>query len=381
MAESVIVAIHGVGNRDEEKWIEREVRPLAEALGRTVGDDLLPVFWGDLAPVNTSFASIPLGDEGLPLAVVTEALSGNGHRPSDEAVDALTERVMAEVEKRAGEVRAIEAEAAVREAIAETRVTTDRVVEMPELAEALAEVVLATDPAGTAEISLGFPAQQLKKAMRSVIGAVDRGLGRELGKALQALLRDREAGLAATFAKTAGDVLCYSRAGSASARMRGRLDTVYQQAAAKSSHVHLIAHSLGAYIATEWLLGAPAVCEDGQVATAQRARVADVFVTFGAQVALFSELYGLAGEGEDVWKDRPLPIHVNTWANVWHQLDPLAFVFSRVLRFGEGDGEAVHDFRLELASIPDDLKELSVHGAYWKDERFQRWLRDQLAGV
>lgn len=54
MAESVIVAIHGVGNRDEQKWIEREVHPLAEALGRTVGEDLLPVFWGDLAPANTS---------------------------------------------------------------------------------------------------------------------------------------------------------------------------------------------------------------------------------------------------------------------------------------------------------------------------------------
>ena len=98
-------------------------------------------------------------------------------------------------------------------------------------------------------------------------------------------------------------------------------------------------------------------------------------------MSLFSELQGLLGVGDvprASTNPQVLPIRVQRWSNVWQELDPLAFVMSRV--FGiEADGVAgiVQDLRLTQRGIPTNV---SFHSSYWRDERFARWLAGLLGG-
>jgi hypothetical protein len=63
-----------------------------------------------------------------------------------------------------------------------------------------------------------------------------------------------------------------------------------------------------------------------------------------------------------------LPIQVERWVNVWHALDPLAFLIAPVLSV---PGVEIEDRRLD----PDGLGvSLAAHSSYWHDQRFLDWL-------
>jgi hypothetical protein len=379
---SRILVIHGVSVRDEDEWTA-QLPGIAQALGRS-RDDLIPVFWGDLAPNDQRLLqSIPSSADvnDLPPApgagfLPEEAPSWAIEPPPADAADALASRTIGELAIRTGEEPPAETQEVIRSAVSQAEAEGLTFALASDLAEPLAAMVQAESPTDSAFIDVPF-LDGARDRLLQLMRAFDREAGKRVGDALQKILRGTTANLSGTIARTVGDVLLYTSTG---AHIRGRLDQAYRQARGPSespNRVHILAHSLGSIVTVEWLLGAPASVDDGPE-TDPEERVVDTLVTFGAQVGLLAELRGLVSASGHIRGDPPLqlPIRVTRWVNIWNQIDPLAYVFGRSLTIG-GD-RRVEDFRERLDSIPTSPEELWMHSGYLQRPAVASWLAEQL---
>ncbi|HEU5149975.1 MAG TPA: hypothetical protein VFU19_05730 [Iamia sp.] len=369
----VALAVHGVSNRSEDAFA-RTVAALSVAAGRGP-DGIVPVFWGDLGP-DGPLASVPGAADAsvlpvppAPAAAFAAAPAAPGAGPEEEALARAAATGDAVIAALAGrDALTPEAEEAVRTATTEAAAAGWSLALHPSVAPLVADAVIARERTAVGAFSFD-PRRAITGVLRRIQDAVTDILVREM--------REREAGLGGTIARSLGDVLVYDGLGP---QIRGRLDTAYRAARAGGRPVDLVAHSLGALVAVEWLLGAPAEPVDG-VATPPAERTIRHLVTFGTQVSLFAELQGLVGpDGTHAPGPGPraLPLAIASWTNVWQELDPLAFVMGRVLRVEGPTGPVpVVDHRLTQEGIPTDL---GFHSSYWTDPRFARWLGPHLGG-
>ncbi|HET9443992.1 MAG TPA: hypothetical protein VFO65_11755, partial [Acidimicrobiales bacterium] len=155
---AVILALHGVSNRNEKAFAE-SVRRLAEGLGRAFGTEVRPVFWGDLGPEPVDrLLSVPGGDEGpvLPGTRAMPALAppvdpGQAKQLADDTVAALAARTGSPVPPdTVGQIQLALEEAAARGAALALQA---------DLADALAEALAAAEPAGEPEVRMKGVAQ------------------------------------------------------------------------------------------------------------------------------------------------------------------------------------------------------------------------------
>ena len=252
-----------------------------------------------------------------------------------ERSDEIARRAHELIAERTGEEVPVATDALVRDVLAEAA-RDGRALAADEIADAVAETVVLTGPTGSADLGADEPGvfSHVRRGLRNVVDAVDRNVDEFSHDKLTALLREKGAGLTGTIASTVGDVLAYQRNGD---EIRERLDRAYRDAASIGEPVTLLAHSLGGLVSVEWLLGAPVAGND---ATPPDERRVATLVTFGTQVSLFCELHGLLGAAGVTDNVPPvmLPIAVDRWINVWHALDPLAFVMAPVLAIEGADG-------------------------------------------
>ena len=367
-----VLAIHGVSNRSRPAF-RSTVDRLAEAGGRSPSD-FVDVFWGDLGP-EAPLRSIPTrADADL---VVPETARPSGAFPGGPTVAADDAQIVRIVQETITAVRATvtspepvpeTTQRAVLDAVYDAAIAGSAAARSPEVAPLLAAVIVASPPAGSAVVDAGsgaFPHVSLTSALRSVIDRVDR----IIGEWITDQFREHEAGLGGVLAHTIGDVLVYHSAGPV---IRGRLDLAYRGARDLSdAPVDVVAHSLGALVVVDWLLGAPTEPPDGSVATPSAERRVRHLVTMGAQVSLFAELEGLATGAVHASPDGAvaLPIALESWTNCWQGLDPLAFAMHRVIEIARpgGEPERVRDLCLAQQGVPRDL---SFHSSYWTDPRF-----------
>ena len=389
-----VIAVHGVGNRTRERFVEESSR-LSAALAEYQAP-LHLAFWGHLAPSRAErYAAVPVDEDDaiLPVAQgfiepsVESSAEVAARHQLDRATDDFDPERVAQIRRATSAAVAAhtatspppEVEAIVTQVLDDAVARGRHLALEPEIAEALAQTIVSTQPAGDGFVDQDL-LQPLRRSLGAIVDAVDSTAARAVGRSVQWVLRETQAGLSPVVSTTVADILLYENEG---ARVRGVLDAEYERARQDDGPVSLAAHSLGALIAVEWLLGAPVVRPDGASATATEHRELATLVTFGAQVALFSEIRGLRPGEEMPATSVPvsLPVRLDRWFNVWHQLDPLAFTVGRVLQLGNRPepGPAV-DLRLDLASVPTSAADLSFHSSYWKDDRFLGWAAPVLAG-
>lgn len=369
----VALTIHGVGNRDRAGF-EASVSRLADLAGLPP-DRFKPVFWGDLGPEGP-LQSIPVDADS---AVLTPPPGAFDIGPTPEllaAAAAAADATVEHLQTQAGAPVPAETRDALHRGTAEAASLGYSLALSADIAPLLAEVVLTAAPAGTAEVASGaFGIDWAKDRIVSVLGRVND----MLVDLLVRTFRGGEGALGSTLAHTLGDILIYQSRGP---EIRGRLDDAYRAAsqANPGARIDIVAHSLGALIAVEWLLGASVAGTTG-APTAPEARAVRKLVTFGTQVSLFAEIEGLrrTGDGFGAGAGRQsLAIRVDGWTNVWQELDPLAFVMHRVFDVhppGAATVVTINDLRLTQEHIPTDL---SFHSSYWRDPRFARWLAGYL---
>jgi len=367
--ENVVLAIHGVANRSEETFA-RSVSEFAAGIGRPEPGQVRPVYWGDLASQASTLQSVPVADDtnDLPSAAGAQR-SATTPTPAPEAeAEAVAQATIARVSAITSQPVPADAEATVRRALEEVRVSAPSAL-TTEVADVLAQVVVAWPPSGTSETQRGL-GDSLGDALKGVTEAFNDKLGDAVSENLQKLLRGGESAMSEMAARTLGDVLQY---GSSGARIRGRLDAAYGAARAGGAEVDLVAHSLGGMVVAEWLLGAPVERDDGTPGTPPGERRVRRLLTFGTQISLMAELHGLRTAEGSTPPTPPLLFTgaVERWVNVWHQIDPLAFVMGRVLQLPGPNGPVpVEDHRLTLSGLPDQLADVvSAHSSYWRDPR------------
>lgn len=384
--------IHGVGNRDEGAF-RQTIQPVIEALGATVDVNAHPVYWGGLGPpVTDRYAAVPVDTDTMllpsvaPAAFVDLPVPAGDLLPPPGVPDAALAANMAHATMRYIDQLAAPAGFAstpqepvteplpvvkevLDEALAEGKVFALRA----DLAPLLAAVVVNAPPAHAGFIGEGL-VEGVKDALKSVIDVFDREAGKLVNDAATNVLRKAEGALSVPISLTVGDILAYTRHDEA---IRGVLDVAYRTAVAAGEDIDIIAHSLGALVAVEWLLGAPCAPPAGGETPAVD-RKCRRLVTFGTQVSLFSEAAGLA-RSDGFYQASPrvnVALPVRQWDNIWHELDPLAFVMGRAL---ELSGTPLHDWRLDAQTLSSMVKFWEFHSRYWTDARFHSWLTAELA--
>ncbi len=359
----------------------QSVAEFAGGVGRPDPGQVVPVYWGDLASQASSLQSVPVAGDAadLPDPPGAQRLAPAlvAPVPEDQA-EVVAQETMARVVALTGHPVQPEAEAALRLALNAARV--DVTAALPTgVADVLAAVVVAWPPAGTSTAARGL-GDSLSDALKGATEGFADTVGQAVRDTLQNLLRGGESALSETAARTLGDVLQYESSG---ARIRGRLDAAYAGARGGGADVDVVAHSLGGLVVAEWLLGAPVERDDGSPGTPPGERRLRRLFTFGTQISLMAELHGLRTADDFTPPTPPLLFTgaVEKWVNVWHQIDPLAFVMGRVIQLPGPDGPVpVEDHRLTLAGVPRELGDIvSAHSSYWKDPRVLAEARRVLA--
>lgn len=378
MAPTALV-IHGVSNRDSSGFAT-SVAALAELAGIETGR-FRPVFWGALGPEGP-LQSVPHLD-ALPLESPVGAFDEKV-APPPELIEAAraTARATTDELARVAPVGAFEAEVddgemadAIEEGTKRAAADGWGLALRPSVAPLLAGLVQAGPTPAEARAVGAFP------GLVWVSDRIHQALGHSQDLIVDVLVdqfRGREQGLSGLLAHTVGDVLAYQSRGP---QIRAVLDREFRIAQALGDGpIDIVAHSLGALVAVEWLLGGSV--DDSQGTPTPRAdRNIRHLVTFGCQVSMFAEVAGLRFDGP---LDQPftplghqhLDLGLTTWTNVWQELDPLAFEIHRVIDIGDGTVTAI-DRRLTQQGIPTNL---SFHSTYWTDPRFARWLGNHLGG-
>ncbi|MGC4806415.1 hypothetical protein [Micromonospora sp. DT233] len=370
-----VFVIHGIGNRDRAAVAERVARLSAAAFDRW---PLHSVYWGDLgaSTLGVDLAVPPgpgqrwdvRGDAG-PAEHDAELMLGGPVplRPADrlELVQAAAERLL---DAPPVEVRGVTPDVAqeVRAAIAAAWPQTrwlryaDDPTLLGEVGAALAGAVLeaAGDDVGGHEVRDPGRVRQL---VRRHLPELDRVAGAAVGAAGERFYTWVRVTRAERVALTLGDVLVYQRHGE---RIRQRIrEQIAAVAGADGERaVHLVGHSLGAVIALDLATGEDPVRTAGLVTFGCQWPLLHLFDPRGGQLAAYD------GTGPVL-----LPRSLGRWTNLWHPLDPLGFVASRLFRLH--DGRPPRDVR--VAHLLSDA--LYTHSEYWGNPQLASALHETFA--
>ncbi|TDC63516.1 hypothetical protein E1258_10360 [Micromonospora sp. KC207] len=374
--ERPVFVIHGIANRDPAAVAGRVAELSAAALDRW---PMHSVYWGDLGSSTLGVdLAIPPGpgqtwdvrDGAAPPAGRDAALGLAGPVPLTPAQRLELVRARARqtldpspIESRGAAPEVTEeALAAIAEAWPRTRWLrhADDPTLLGEVGAALAAAAL--DTARDAGHEVRDPGA-IRLAIRRRLPELDRVAGAAVGAAGERFYTWARIARAQYVALTLGDVLVYQRHGERiRARIREQIAAVAGERAGRKQPVHLIGHSLGAVIALDLATGEDPVRTAG-------------LVTFGCQWPLFHLFDPRGGQLAPYDGSGPvlLPDSLGRWANLWHPLDPLGFVASRLFRWA--DGSAPRDVRVEHL-LSDQLY---THSAYWTNPRLVSVLHETFA--
>ena len=373
-----VFVIHGIANRDRSVVAERVARLSAAALGRW---PMHSCYWGDLGSSTLGVElAVPPGPgqrwdvrggdaeraEGAALG-----LGGPVPLTSPQRLELVQARVREGLDPPLVESRAAapevaeEALAAIAEAWPQTRWLrhADDPALLGEVGAALAAAALeAADDDGRAH-EVRDPGR-IRRAVRRRLPELDRVAGAAVGAAGERLYTWARATRAEYVALTLGDVLVYQRHGERiRERIREQIAAVAGAEAGRERAVHLVGHSLGAVIALDLATGENPVRTEG-------------LVTFGCQWPLFHLFDPRGGQLAPYDGTGPvlLPESLGRWTNLWHPLDPLGFVASRLFRWR--DGSAPTDVRVEHL-LSDQFY---THSAYWTNPQLVSALHQTFTG-
>ncbi len=414
MAEPVLV-VHGVATRDRDDFIAS-----VKALGRRAGSDwkMIPVYWGDLGArlehLSDSLPVMPGGVRGpgggMDEALADELLRGmleggaapvvRGEEQADVVVRAAT---AAKGDAPSEAVRGPDGTDALAEAIREEWPNTTylKLLEDEGVLEAVGRAIgtavrdgaspgvvgegdaggslvrdgggldLGGATGGPGDLVMGGlgtdDTRGVKDSIRKLAGAVlkelDRVVGATVGHVAGNFNQKFRANIAAPVGSFLGDVFVYQRQQAAiHATLTAALAKEAPGYGTEQKPVHVVAHSLGGVIAVDMATRSPdPLWING-------------LVTFGSQSAFFhlvdprERTLGVYSPGSPV----ALPPSIDRWTNLWHPLDPLAFVAGKV-------------FRLHNGKAPDDRQTahllshgLNTHGIYWESPDLVRAIQDTL---
>lgn len=339
------LTIHGVNNRDKDRFENEAVAPLQRALNKRGGNwDLWPVFWGDLG-AGDKYLDRTLGD-------VSDAALADSITPADgepSTPDAfLACLAAAPVDTYDGAQEAVES--------AWPTLTVLPYID-GELCQAAAEAyaeALAAPPNQVSESPVA--------AAEVAIVSIDRLMAK--------LLRKLRLWVMPNLFRFAGDIAVYASHASQPVNpnpkppgklITDRVTLVLKEVRAKHGEdwgtakrpIPVVAHSLGALILFD-MANNPEV--DFAIGT---------MVSFATQVSAIHLLEP---------RNPPPPFDGNTrlpvgrdniarWVNLWHPIDWLAFVMTGIFEPGDPSDPHITDIRLD---IDGNLDVGNVHSSYWK---------------
>jgi hypothetical protein len=229
-----------------------------------------------------------------------------------------------------------------------------RLLRDPDLLRAVGEVVgasLSSSAEATPE-TRGL-VSGIRDTVGRVVGAIDNLLGLVTAEALGALNQVVRGALAPATALSFGDIVAYRDPANGAAIRRRVLDRARAGGVDTREPITIVAHSLGGLVVLDMLLA-------GDL----RARR---LVTAGSQPAMFHVLHRLGTLAAYApGRSTPLPPAIASWVNLWHPMDPLAFVAAPV--FSLANGELPRDVRIDtpLSTVIDER--FWLHSAYWHSD-------------
>jgi hypothetical protein len=223
---------------------------------------------------------------------------------------------------------------------------------------ALGVQVKALEPTVTVSLGLFDP---LKNAAKKLVGGASNLVNSPFGK----IGRDVVSPQVAIFL---GDVFKYLKSGQARNDIRNvvRKDVAAAAKAAKAGAEPLVlaAHSMGAVILYD-MLSDPALIAEIEGELGHPLKV-DLFLSIGAQIAVFEENKVFASSNPAQVGLTPRPACVERWWNVWDKMDVLSFLTAPVF-------DEVEDFAVDtIAGVKD------AHGAYFTSAVFYERLAKRL---
>jgi hypothetical protein len=196
-----------------------------------------------------------------------------------------------------------------------------------------------------------------------VLHELDKVVGATVGHTLGNFNQNFRANIAVPVGTFLGDVFAYQRNQlEVQARLTQALADHAPGYGTEAKPVYAIAHSLGGVLTLD-------------MATRPRHPLwIKSLITFGSQSAFF-HLLDPRDEALTVYSPAQpvkLPRSVGRWTNLWHPLDPLAFLASKV-------------YRLHDSQVPEDRQTqhlasqgLNTHGTYWESEDLVHAIRERL---
>lgn len=382
MTRNVLV-VHGVANRDEEQF-EQTVQSLRARIDARAGTGrcrVVAAYWGDLG----GGSGVNLRD-ALPPGIVAEAFGVRSDADRDtllEAIYRVRRSVQAHAVRSEDEAVRVIAEAArtrtappgggfatrggavagdeLHDAIAQALRTTTHVrrVQDPDTLRAIGAVLgSALDVTGTPGDASGYETRGLVSGVRDavarVVSALDELLGSLTSEAVGALNQAVRGALARATALSLGDIVAYRDTANGAAIRKRVVERAGAGGIDTTEKIIVLAHSLGGLVVLDLL-------QQGDLRAGH-------LVTFGSQPAMFhvlKELPTLAPYTPG--HSTRVSAGIDRWTNLWHPMDPLAFVASPV--FALADGGAPTDVQIDtpLSTLVGDR--FWMHSAYWENDR------------
>lgn len=381
---SPLLVVHGIGNRDRNAFSKT-----VASVGRSLGPrwQTFDFFWGDLGGVSEGLAdALPTilppsvkSDASLTreLSHVRAELMAGGQRPAAAQVIRSVVLGPTELTQTSVQTREAPGERALRErtgqaiedAVGSSRYL--RWLDDPDSLQAIGEVVAEAiaqpedDDAGATAVRSHVQrerAEGIYDRVVRVIGVVDTLVGRltsGVGGTMNQLVRRA---LAQPIALTLGDIVGYQQSRPRILeRLFAYVDEHITGHGIQGKPISVMAHSLGGLLVLDAALGAHA----------GRKLWIDQWVTFGSQPAFFH----IMTPRIDLPPYQPgrrsrLPDNIRTWRNLWHPLDPLAFVVAPVFELSDGSIPEDCVVHTRASTIADNAG--WMHSAYWESPELIR---------
>ena len=381
MIEPILV-IHGVANHDEAVF-KAGVALLQKSLSEY---SLKEVFWGDLGGNEKGLVdSLPIifpgmastrGADGIDLFSdalqrVDSQLGIERVRSENEIIGQIITGALGSVQAAVTRVRT-EADNEMEKSITKSVPTTTHIKQIKDAAvlQAIGNVIAASVAAKKNDGPLGNALGEntrgglelVKGVVERVVDAIDNLIGKIVGSTAGAANQFIRNAMAPGIARTLGDIVAYHHQRNAIlARVFVSLDKESPGFGTKDNPITVIAHSLGGLVAFDALLGL--FQQDGQ----SRPLHIKKLVTFGSQVAFFHIIS--PREGLDLYTTGhpvTLPLAVNSWTNLWHPMDLLAFITAPVFKFSNGSSPS--DIRVDAPMTTVFESFGWMHSVYWKSD-------------
>jgi len=384
MAETPVLVIHGVANRDQ-KAFEAGVSDLQGRVGG--GYRLIPAWWADLGG-KTAFLEDTLPDMAQPqvrsevdqsdlTALGASIASGAATyevRASNDREDIILQSARAQIGVTE-EVRADgELEAAIHDGWKDA--TYLHLIHDRRALEAIGRAVAA---AGNTVESTAEPTnvyvtrggddgaidtrniiKKVGSAARAVMAEIDKVVGYTVGQVVGDLNQSLRGAWAERIGSFLGDIVAYQRR---QTEVQDRLIQILREHAngwgTKEKPIPVVAHSLGGVIAFD------------AATRSHNPLWISSFVTFGSQASFF-----------EVLDPRPsltpyapgapvvLPPSIDRWTSLWEPLDVLAFAAAKVFKLASGESP------IDIRTIHDLKSGLQTHGAYWHSSELVKVIQE-----